>query len=78
MIEDQMEYLGIAVANLVNVLNPELIILGGMFAQGSDLILPDVEAKMRQLSFAGLRGSSTGEAHSIWLAAGVAGRLHWP
>ena len=41
-------------ANLVNILNPELIILGGMFAQGSDLILPIAEAKMRETAFAGL------------------------
>ena len=54
MIQGQMQYLGIALANLVNVLNPELIILGGMFAQGSDLILPEVESMMRQLAFAGL------------------------
>lgn len=54
MIEKQMHYLGLSLANLVNVLNPELIILGGMFAQGGDLILPKVEATMRQLAFAGL------------------------
>ncbi len=54
MVETQMHYLGIALANLVNILNPELIILGGMFAQGSDLILPQAEATMRRLAFAGL------------------------
>ena len=54
LIENQMQYLGIALANLVNVLNPELIILGGMFAQGAELILPKVEATMRQMAFAGL------------------------
>lgn len=53
-IEERSCYLGIALANLVNVLNPELIILGGMLAQGSDLILPVAEAKMRQAAFAGL------------------------
>ena len=47
-------YLGIALANLVNIINPELIIVGGMFAQGQDLILPTAEEKMRELAFAGL------------------------
>jgi predicted NBD/HSP70 family sugar kinase len=54
MIEERGCYLGIALANLVNIMNPELIILGGVFAQGHDLILPVAEAKMRSTSFAGL------------------------
>jgi glucokinase-like ROK family protein len=54
MITERARYLGIALANLVNVLNPELILLGGMFAQGSDLILPTAEATMRATAFAGL------------------------
>lgn len=54
MIQQRAYYLGIALANLVNVLNPELIILGGMFAQGSDLIVPKAEETMRQTAFAQL------------------------
>ena len=54
LIEQRSCYLGIALANLVNVLNPEMIILGGMFAQGSDLILPVAESRMRAAAFAGL------------------------
>ena len=54
MIEERACYLGIALANLVNIINPELILLGGMFAQGQDLILPVAEAKMRAVAFAGL------------------------
>lgn len=34
--------LGIAFTNLVNILNPERIILGGMYSQAKDLILPTV------------------------------------
>lgn len=47
-------YLGIALANLVNVLNPELILLGGLFAQGSEFFLPIAERTMRERAFAGL------------------------
>ena len=54
MVEERASYLGIALANLVNIMNPELILLGGMFAQGQDLILPVAEAKMRSAAFAGL------------------------
>ena len=54
MIADQACYLGIALANMVNIMNPELILLGGMFAEGHDLILPVAEAKMRELAFASM------------------------
>jgi len=48
MIKEHACYLGIALANLVNILNPELILVG------EDLILPTAEKKMRELAFAGL------------------------
>ncbi len=54
MLADIARYMGIALANLVNVLNPELILLGGIFAQGQDLLLPTVEATVRQRAFADL------------------------
>ncbi|MFC1463770.1 MAG: ROK family transcriptional regulator [Candidatus Brachytrichaceae bacterium NZ_4S206] len=54
LLEDRARYLGIALANLVNVLNPELILLGGMFAQGSEFFLPVAEHTMRERAFAGL------------------------
>jgi predicted NBD/HSP70 family sugar kinase/biotin operon repressor len=72
-IEDRSCYLGIALANLVNVLNPELIILGGMFAQGSDLILPIAEAKMREAAFAGFGEKVKLKITSYGWRAGVIG-----
>jgi predicted NBD/HSP70 family sugar kinase/biotin operon repressor len=72
-IEERACYLGIALANLVNVLNPELIILGGMLAQGSDLILPIAEAKMREAAFAGLGDKVQLETTSFGWSAGVVG-----
>ncbi len=54
MIEERAYYLGIALANLVNVLNPEMIVLGGMFAQAGDLIIPVAEGTMRKTAFAQL------------------------
>ena len=72
-IEDRSCYLGIALANLVNVLNPEMIILGGMFAQGSDLILPIAEAKMRETAFAGLGEGVVLKVTSFGWRAGVIG-----
>ena len=73
MIERQARYLGIALANLVNVINPELILLGGMFAQGEELILPVAERAMRELSFAGLGEKVRVEPTSFGWRAGVVG-----
>lgn len=72
-IDDRACYLGIALANLVNILNPELILLGGVFSQGSDLIIPIAEAKMREGSFAGLGGKVQIETTSFGWRAGVIG-----
>lgn len=72
-IEQHACYLGIALANLVNVLNPELIILGGMFAQGSDLILPTAESKMREIAFGGLGEKVRLATTSFGWRAGVVG-----
>ncbi len=54
LLEQRAHYMGIALANLVNILNPELIVMGGIFAQGKDLLLPTVEKTMRRRAFAGL------------------------
>ncbi len=49
--------MGTALANLVNLVNPDMIILGGLFATGADLMLPRIEETMRRRSFAGLGDS---------------------
>jgi glucokinase len=44
-------YLGVALADLVNVLNPELIIIGGKVAAGWDLFIEDVSAEIKERAF---------------------------
>lgn len=73
MIETRACYLGIALANLVNLLNPELILLGGMFAQGYDLILPVAAQTMRETAFAGLGEKVRVQTTSFGWRAGVIG-----
>lgn len=73
LIEDRACYLGIALANLVNMLNPEVIFLGGMFAQGHDLIVPVAEAKMKEAAFAGLGENVQIVATDFGWRAGVVG-----
>lgn len=47
-------YMGVGLANLVNTLSPEMIILGGIFAQGEDVLFPKVRQTLRQCAFANL------------------------
>ncbi len=54
MLAERARYLGIAMANLVDVLNPELLLLGGYLADGFDLLEPVMAATMREHAFAGL------------------------
>jgi predicted NBD/HSP70 family sugar kinase len=73
LLENRACYLGIALANLVNMLNPEVILLGGMFAQGHDLIIPVAEAKMKEIAFAGLGDNVRITATDFGWRAGVVG-----
>jgi glucokinase-like ROK family protein len=54
MLDARARYMGIGLANLVNTLSPELIILGGIFAQGEDVLLPVTQETMRRCAFANL------------------------
>jgi predicted NBD/HSP70 family sugar kinase len=73
LIAQQAAYLGYALANLVNVLNPDLILLGGMFADGSDLFLPIAEKTLRERAFAGLGEKVQVQPSSFGWRAGVVG-----
>ncbi len=73
MVEKTGCYLGIALANLVNIFNPELILLGGMFAQAEDLILPTATRTMRERAFAGLGEKVRLQTTSFGWRAGVIG-----
>lgn len=54
LLEERAYYLGLALANVVNVMNPELIVLGGWLYDAFDLIEPVVRSTMRRHAFGGL------------------------
>ncbi len=54
LLEDRAYYVGLALANLVNALNPQMIMLGGWLAEAFDLIEPVVESTMRRHAFGGI------------------------
>ncbi len=73
MLEERACYMGIALANLVNILNPDLIVLGGICAQGEDLLLPTIERVMRQRAFANLGAQVQIKVTAFGPHAGVIG-----
>jgi predicted NBD/HSP70 family sugar kinase len=73
LLEERARYLGLAVAGLVNVFNPQMIIFGGIFAQGQDLLLPTVINTVRQTSFGGLGKRVQMQATTFGWKAGVIG-----
>jgi glucokinase-like ROK family protein len=54
LLNQRAQFLGIALANLVNVLNPELIVFGGIFAQAHDILAPTIQETIRRRAFADL------------------------
>lgn len=66
-------FLGIALANLVNLLNPEMILLGGLFAQGQDLFLPITQKTLAETAFAGLGKKVKLQATGFGWQAGIIG-----
>jgi glucokinase-like ROK family protein len=73
MIECSARYLGIALANIVNLLNPEMIVLGGLYHQGRDLILPIARETLENTAFAGLGKKVKLTATGFGWQAGIVG-----
>lgn len=73
LVENAARYLGIALANLVNLLNPEIILVGGLFAQGQDLILPVARETLEKTAFAGLGKKVRLQATCFGWQAGIVG-----
>ena len=77
MLDDRAFYIGIALANLVNVLNHQLIVLGGLLDSGFDLFHPVLLQTIRDRAFGGLGdqvsilpasfGDKSGEAGAVAL-----------
>lgn len=52
VVEQAAEHLAVAVANLVNLLNPQIVVLGGPLADASPLLVARVEAGTRRRAMA--------------------------
>jgi glucokinase-like ROK family protein len=73
LLEKRAYYLGVAIAGLVNLINPEMILLGGIYAQGQDLLLEPTIRTIHQTAFAGLGKQVRIQATRFGWKAGVIG-----
>ncbi len=73
LLHDRARYVGAALANVVNIFNPERIVLGGLFVQGADLLLPPIEQTVRARAFAHLGERVVVQTASFGGQAGMVG-----
>jgi len=57
VVRDITRYIGMAVVNFVTILDPEVVVLGGIFADAGDLLLEPVRADVARRIGEGLAGS---------------------
>lgn len=73
MLEERAYYLGVALANLINLFNPELILLGGIFSRGEDLFVEPITRTIQKMAFGGMGKNVRLQATSFGWKAGVIG-----
>ena len=73
MLQERAFYLGVALANMVNLHNPEMIVLGGIFSEGHDIFIDPLIKTVRRMAFADLGLHVRIQATSFGWKAGVIG-----
>jgi predicted NBD/HSP70 family sugar kinase len=57
VLQDAGYFLGLGIANLVNIFNPELVVLGGALSLANELLIPIIKETVRQNSLYPMRTS---------------------
>ena len=70
------EYLGIGIANVVNILNPRLVVLGGGVVEVGDLLLEPTRRTVRERAMTQLADDVTIVPGKLGDQAGIIGALH--
>jgi predicted NBD/HSP70 family sugar kinase len=73
LVDTSAGYLGIALANLINLVGPELILLGGLFDEERDIYLPLIRQRIVSTSFGGVGELVRLEATSLGWRSGIIG-----
>jgi len=75
IIQDVHTYLGIALANIVHLINPGIIILGGQVAQAGDLLIKPLQARIHDLCLAAASSSLRLVQGSLGSEANIVGAV---
>lgn len=75
MLEERAVYAGIALANLVNALNPDVIVLGGLLDRGYDIFGPVLKEVVERRSFNSAGTADTLRAATFGDQSGPVGAL---
>lgn len=73
ILTDLVDYLATGLASAVNLLNPELILLGGAFDEAPDGVFDQVRSALRDKAFPVLRDAVRVERSTLGVNAGVVG-----
>lgn len=73
LVKKTSQYLGLAIVNAINFINPELILFGGIYADQTDLILPTIRDMVDKLSFANIGKNVEIRATNFGQEAGLVG-----
>ncbi len=75
IVQDVQTYLGIALANIVHLINPGVIILGGQVAQAGDLLIKPLQARVHELCLAAANSSLRIAQSSFGSEANIVGAV---
>lgn len=75
IVEDVQTYLGIALANIVHIINPSMIILGGSVAQAGALLIEPLQARVYELCLPAARDSLRLVRGSLGSEANITGAI---
>ncbi len=69
------QQLGLGIASLINIFNPQLVVLGGEMSQAADYLMPDLEATVRQHTLQASSDTVTIRVSSLGAKACVRGAI---
>ena len=73
VIDEVAKYLGLAAANVGNILNPDMIVFGGGVSKAGDILLKPIEKYFKQYAFPRVADSTVLKVASLGNDAGVIG-----
>ena len=77
VIEDAGRRVGVAVAGLVNLFNPEVIVVGGQMAEAGDLIMQPLREALDRCAIPSAAATVELRAAELGDDADILGAIHW-